>query len=116
MPQSTVPRNVYVYDSSQADSPVLVAGFFQFGQTTGEEFYFNLELYFVQPQRSTFRLLSANGLVLPRDGTIVGTGVYYVISLCTNLLVFHANGSGPCPTGPRYLDKRSCAPAECIGR
>jgi hypothetical protein len=105
MPQSTIPRNVYVYDNFQAHNPVLVAGFFQFGLTTGEEFYFNLELCFVQPQRATFRLSNANGLVLPRDGTIVGTGVYYVISLCTDLFVFHANCSGSCPTCIRYLDK-----------
>ena len=56
----------------------MVAGLWQFGRTTSEEFYFNLGICFEQPLN--FRLIDSNRIVLPRDETIVATGVYYVIS------------------------------------
>jgi len=83
MPLSNLPRNVFVYDYAvpQGEEPVLVAGFWQFGRTTGGEFYSNLEICFLQPPPSAFRLRTANGIVLPRDGAVVPTGVFYVVSL-----------------------------------
>jgi hypothetical protein len=82
MPQSNLPRNVYVYDSnvSQDATPILLAGFFQFGHTTGAEFYSNLEICFQQPQPFNFRLIDTNGVILPRDGSITAIGNYYVVS------------------------------------
>jgi hypothetical protein len=93
MPQNNIPRNVYVYDSNvpQGAPSVLVAGFWQFGRTTDGEFYFNLEFCFVQPPPSNFRLMDSNGIILPRDGSIVPIGVYYVVSACIPLHVFHSN-------------------------
>ena len=46
MPLSGLPRNVFVYDANVPDGMehTLVAGIFQFGQTTGAEFYFCLEI------------------------------------------------------------------------
>lgn len=81
MPQSRFPRNVFVYDCNFAEpASVLVAGFFQFGQTTADEFYFYLEVCFQEPQASQFRLMDVNGVLMPRDHTIVATGSYYVVS------------------------------------
>ena len=81
MPQSPYPRNTYVYDANvpQGLQPILVAGFMQLGHTTGEEFYFYLEICFAQPLPGQFRLLDSNGNVLPRDSTVVPLGAYAVI-------------------------------------
>jgi hypothetical protein len=92
MPQSQFPRNVFVYDANfpKGTNPALVAGFFQFGLTTGGEFYFCLEFCFQEPQASNFRLMGVDGVILPRDATIVPIGNYYVVSLSTPL-IFLAN-------------------------
>ena len=82
MPQSNLPRNVFVYDNnvSVGNSAILVAGYFQFGRTTNGEFYDNLEICFREPRQSEFRLLNNNGIILPRDENIVPIGNYFVVS------------------------------------
>jgi hypothetical protein len=83
MPQSGLPRNIRVYDNnvSEDQQPILVAGFQQFGLTTGGEFYFCRELCFQQPTASNFRLWGVDGTILSRDGAIVPIQDYYVISI-----------------------------------
>ena len=82
MPQSQFPRNVFVHDANvpQNTNAVLVAGFCQFGQTTGDGFYFCLEFCFQEPVASGFRLMGTDGVILPRDLTIVPIGSYYVVT------------------------------------
>src|SRR5208282_3826441 len=82
MPQSGLPRNVFVYDANvpKDTDPILVAGFMQLGRTTGGEFYFCLEFCFTQPQSSQFRLMASDGTILSRDSTIVPAGNYFVVS------------------------------------
>jgi len=83
MPQSAVPRNVFVFDANvpAGAEPSLVGGMFQFGQTTGVDFYLCLEICFHLPERATFRLKAADGIILPRDGIPVRTGSYTVVTL-----------------------------------
>lgn len=83
MPQSAVPRNVFVFDANvpAGAEPSLVGGMFQFGQTTGVDFYLCLEICFHLPEQATFRLKAADGIILPRDGTPVRTGSYTVVTL-----------------------------------
>ena len=85
MPQSQFPRNVFVYDANlpKGANPDLVAGFRQFGLTTGGEFYFCLEFCFHEPRAANFRLMGEDGIILPRDASIVPIGNYYVVSLRT---------------------------------
>lgn len=89
MPQSGLPRNVFVYDANVPDGMehTLVAGMFQFGQTTGAEFYYCLEIVFLVPQPSSFRLMAADGIILQRNGVPVRTGTYTVVtsSMAINL-------------------------------
>lgn len=84
MPLSPFPRNVFVYDDNvpEGTSPILVAGFNQYGSTSAGEFYFCLEFCFQHPQPSKFRLIHENNVILPRDATIVPVGRYSVISAC----------------------------------
>ena len=91
MPQSQYLRNIFVYDGNvpQGTAPKLVAGFMQFGRTTGSEFYFCLEFCFEEPRPSSFQLMTADGTVLPRDATIVTIGNYYVVT--TSHLLFLIN-------------------------
>jgi hypothetical protein len=101
MPQNNIPRNVYVYDNKvpMGVPSVLVAGFWQFGGTTGGEFYFKLEFCFVQPLASNFRLMGANGTLLPRDGSIAPIGNYYVVSARIALHTLPSNNEWiPCCT------------------
>ena len=88
MPQSTLPRNVQVYDNSDQDNPILVAGLMQLGHTTIAEFYFCLEICFQRPTAYNFRLCNENGTILSRDspGTIVPITNYYVVSLGMDFL------------------------------
>ena len=83
MPQAGLARNVFVYDANVGDGvePTLVGGMFQFGPTTGGEFYFCLEFCFLLPQPSNFRLMAADGIMLRRDHTPVRTGTYTVVSI-----------------------------------
>jgi hypothetical protein len=83
MPQSALPRNVQVYDASDQDNSVLVAGLMQLGRTTTAEFYFCLEICFQQPAAYNFRLCDENGVILSRTNaaTIVPITNYYVVSL-----------------------------------
>ena len=108
MPQNQVPRNIFVYDANvaQGTPPILVAGFWQFGPTTAEEFYFNLEFCFQQPPPANFRLLHATGTVLSRDGTIVATGNYFVISLRASQSMHLLIDSGSFANGVRRFDER----------
>ena len=87
MPQSGLTRNVFVHDANvpKDTKAILVGGMFQFGHTTGAEFYFCLEFCFREPQPSTFQLLATDGILLPRDGALVRIGSYTVVS----------NGMGP---------------------
>ena len=87
MPQSGLTRNVFVHDANvpKDTEAILVGGMFQFGHTTGAEFYFCLEFCFREPQPSTFQLLATDGILLPRDGALVRIGSYTVVS----------NGMGP---------------------
>jgi hypothetical protein len=82
MPQSSWPRNISVYDASDVDNSVLVAGLMQLGHTTTAEFYFCLEICFQQPTASNFQLCTHEGTILPRASpqTIVPITNYYVIS------------------------------------
>jgi hypothetical protein len=88
MPQAGLARNVFVYDGNvpQGSQPVLVGGMYQFGLTTGVEFYFCLELCFQLPTPSSFRLMATDGGILPRDATPVRIGTYTVVSICINNL------------------------------
>ena len=88
MPQSTLPRNVQVYDNSDQDNTILVAGLMQLGHTTIAEFYFCLEICFQRPTAYNFRLCNENGPILSRDspGTIVPITNYYVVSLGMDFL------------------------------
>jgi hypothetical protein len=83
MPQAGLARNVFVYDANVplGVPPILVAGMYQFGPTTGGEFFFCLELCFQLPRRSNFRLMAADGLILPRDAAPVPLGTYTVVSI-----------------------------------
>jgi hypothetical protein len=105
MPQSSLPRNVEVYDASDSANPILVAGLMQLGQTTTAEFYFCLEICFQQPTASNFRLCAADGTILSRASpwTIVPICNYFVISVgmefvCFNVMIRR----------PRYL-RASCS-------
>ena len=91
MPQAGLPRNVFVYDSdvSEGAEPILVGGMYQFGMTTGAEFYFCLEFCFQLPQPSTFRLMAADELILPRDHSPICPGSYTVVSLSMAGSPFH---------------------------
>jgi hypothetical protein len=82
MPQSGRPRNVYVYDANLPPGTpyIIVAGFWQYGNTTASEFYFNLQLCFQQPPPGQFRLMNQAGVVLARNETIVAEGNYFVLS------------------------------------
>jgi hypothetical protein len=90
MPQARLPRNVFVYDANVPDGvdPTLVGGMYQFGPTTGGEFYFCLEFCFRLPQPSTFRLMAEDGIILPRDATPVRTGTYTVVSISISGPIF----------------------------
>ena len=90
MPQSGLPRNVYVYDNSDnSREHILVAGLMQLGWTTIAEFYMCLEICFQLPRPNTFQVRNVNGTVLARNNgaLIVPTGEYYVISL-SNIFVW----------------------------
>ena len=93
MPQSRLPRNVHVFDNNvpEGTQSILVAGFQQFGLTTGGEFYFCLEFCFQEPRPSNFRLWGEDGTILPRDGTIVPIQNYYVISAGMYYNIFRPN-------------------------
>jgi hypothetical protein len=82
MPQSSYPRNTFVYDAHvpQGVQPLLVAGFMQLGHTTGQEFYFYLEICFAEPRPGCFRLMNPTGNIVPRDGTIIVADNYYVVA------------------------------------
>lgn len=82
MPQSSYPRNTWVYDANvpAGNQPRLVAGFMQLGQTTAEEFYFCLEFCVAQPCPQQYRLMNSDGTIVPRDGNVVVAGVYYVVT------------------------------------
>ena len=81
MPQSQLPRNVFVFDANvpPGTQPLLVAGIMQLGHTTSSEFYFCLEVCFTDPGPSMFRLMAQDGNILARDDTIVAIGNYYVV-------------------------------------
>jgi hypothetical protein len=76
VPTPTVPMPVPI----GTPPPQLVAGFYQFGYTTGEEFYFCLGMCFLSPPAGRFRLLDAAGRLLGRDASVVQLGAYYVVS------------------------------------
>jgi len=80
--QSQYPRNVSVFDANvpQLTQPVLVGGMMQLGSTTGQEFYFCLQLCFSAPRNGQFTLLHDSGLVLPCDNTMVPIGNYFVVA------------------------------------
>jgi len=82
MPQCGFPRNVFVYDANVPEgvAHILIAGMHQCGHTTGAEFYLCLEICFRLPRRSTFRLMAADGIVLLRDGALVRTGTFTVVT------------------------------------
>ena len=89
MPQSNLPRNVYVYDNNvfEGNPPILVAGFFQFGRTIAQEFYANLEICFREPYPTQFRLIDTNGMTVARDESVVAIGNYFVVSVGYHLHV-----------------------------
>jgi len=80
--QSQYPRNVSVYNANvpQPAEPILVGGMMQLGPTTGQEFYFCLQLCFSSPRDGRFALLHQNGFVLPCDNTPVLPGNYFVVA------------------------------------
>ena len=80
MPAITVAvRNVFVYDAS-GTSPMLVAGWRQYGTMTTSEFYSSLALCLEQPVANTFRLVDGNQTMLPNDGSILPICNYFVVS------------------------------------
>jgi hypothetical protein len=82
MPLCTLERNVWVYDD-HGEEPVLVAGFYQFGSTTANTFYYCLEICFEDPPPSGFHIAQGHEgewTVLPRDDTIVPLGEWIVVS------------------------------------
>jgi hypothetical protein len=88
MPRSGLSRNVTVHDANvptDAES-ILVGGMIQLGHTTGAEFYSCLEFCFQEPQPFTFQLLSTDGILLPRDSTLVRIGSYTVVSKCNYIV------------------------------
>lgn len=95
MPQSTNPRNVQIYSSTQ-QTPQLVAGFLQLGRTTVFELYACLEICFQQPQPGQFRLSDAAGVVLNRETPehIVPINNYFVVSLSNIPFIVILNSSG----------------------
>src|SRR5277367_3052836 len=90
MPESRLPRNVFVYDAHVPDGiePILVGGMYQFGPTTGAEFYFCLEFCFRFPRPSNFRLMAANSTILLRDAIPVPMGTYTVVSISISAQAF----------------------------
>ena len=60
---------------------MFVGRMFQLGQTTGVDFYWCPEICFHLPERATFRLKAADGIIFPRDGTSVRNGSYTVVTL-----------------------------------
>ena len=82
MPQSGLTHNVFVYDANVPEDTeaILVGGMLQFGHTTGAEFYFCVEVCSREREPSTFQLLATDAILLPRDGTLVRTGSYTVVS------------------------------------
>jgi hypothetical protein len=82
MPDITLAaRNVLVYDGT---CNTIVAGFRQFGTTSGSELYFCLNLCFVSPASNHYQLYHEESRsYLARDGNPVPTGNYTVVTLCT---------------------------------
>ena len=83
MPQSGYPHNVQIYSRFQPGVYELVSGFMQFDRTTIEDLYRRLEICFVWPHPSDFRLCDDNGNILSRQtpNNIVPIADLYVISL-----------------------------------
>ena len=87
MPQFLLaPRNVFVYDGTTNPAKV-VAGFHQFGRTSNATVYRALDICFYRPDTQHYRLVSEDGTFGERETNILPLGNYYVVSICTFLIL-----------------------------